>query len=124
MSKSATLFAHHQIAPDFDTVCLVESPLDAVRLWQCNIPAVSSMGAGVSNLQVELLSRHYSIVVLALDNDAAGHAASQRLEFMLRKRKTASTVWRYAHGNGAKDVGDYRDDDDIIADFRTSYRLG
>ena len=124
MSKSSTLFAHHMIAPDFDTVVLVESPLDAVRLWQCNIPAVSSMGAGVSNVQVDLLARHYSIVVLALDNDEPGIQASQRLESQLRKRKTATTVWRYAHGNGAKDVGDYRHDDDIVDDFRTTYRLG
>jgi hypothetical protein len=124
MSKSITLFAHHLIAPDFDTVVLVESPLDAVRLWQCNIPAVSSMGAGVSNIQVDLLARHYSIVVLALDNDPAGIAATDRLEFMLRKRKTACTTWRYDSGGGAKDVGDYRHDDDIITDFRTTYRLG
>jgi DNA primase len=124
MAKSSTLFAHHQVAPDFDVVTLVESPLDAVRLWQCNIPAVSAMGAGVSNVQVDLLARHYSIVVLALDDDPAGHQATQRLEFMLRKRKTATTRWRYASGHGAKDVGDYRHDDDIIADFRTSYRLG
>lgn len=124
MSKSGTLFAQHMVAPHFDTVVLVESPLDAVRLWQCNIPAVSSMGAGVSNQQVELLARHYSIVVLGLDDDPPGRQASDRLEFMLRKRKTASTRWRYASAGGAKDVGDYRSDDAIVDDFRRTYRLG
>lgn len=124
MKKSETLFAHHQIAPDFDTVCLVESPLDAVRLWQCNIPAVSSMGAGVSNVQVDLLARHYAIVVLALDNDPPGIAATERLEVQFRKRKTAVTRWRYASLRGGKDPGDYRHDDDIVGDFRTTYRLG
>src|SRR5262252_8229077 len=55
--KSETLFGLHLL--EGDRVALVESPLDAVRLHQVGIPAVSSFGAAVSNKQVELLARNF-----------------------------------------------------------------
>jgi hypothetical protein len=80
------------------------------------------MGAGVSNRQVELLSRHYVTVILALDDDPAGRAAMPRLSSMLRRRNTAPLRWRY--DGSAKDIGEYAHDDDIISTFRETYRLG
>jgi DNA primase len=121
VKKSETLFGHHLMCNDFDTVVLVESPLDAVRLWQCCIPSVAAMGAGVSNAQVTLLARHYTTVILALDDDPAGHAQQPRIAAMLRKRNTAPLDWRY--DGRFKDIGDYEDDRHIIDTYRKTYRL-
>src|SRR5215831_956065 len=82
--KSDTLFGLHLM--EADRVALVESPLDAVRLHQVGIPAVSSFGAGVSNRQLELLARNFTVVVLALDNDPTGIAAAERCQRSLRRR--------------------------------------
>ena len=76
-------------------MALVESPLDAVRLWQCDIPAVSSMGVYVSNDQVTLLARHYSRVVVALDDDLIGRQQTPIVIKRQRRRGVATAAFHY-----------------------------
>lgn len=121
IKKSVTLFGASEML-QHETLVLVESPLDVVRLWQCGIPAVSSMGAYVSNDQVTLLARNCETVVMALDNDVTGRQQSQRIGPFLRRRGAAVIDWRY--DGRYKDPGDYESDEDLIAAWKSTLRFG
>jgi len=121
MEKRHTLFGYHQARP-FDYCAVVESPLDAVRLFQVGVPAVSSLGAWVSAEQVRLLARNFSTVYAALDNDKAGAQGVEILTAGLRKHGCAVVPWDYtglvdAEGNPAKDVGDVASDAALVASW-------
>ena len=119
MTKKDTLFAIHRMVNP--CLVLVESPLDAVRLNQCGIPAVASFGAEVSNQQIELLARNCAEVVVALDNDATGLAASERVIRQLRRR-TGAVPWRYE--GRVKDPGEYESDQEIKEAWKRTRRYG
>jgi hypothetical protein len=122
MVKSETLFGLHR--HDTDRLVLVESPLDAVRLGQCDIPAVASFGAEVSDKQIELLARHCSEVIVALDNpavDRAGRVATEKVLRQLRKR-CGAVPWRYE--GRVKDPGDYSTDAQIVEAWKLTKRYG
>ena len=110
MEKSVTLFGYSAMT-QYDQVALVESPLDAVRLYGHGIPAVSSLGSWVSEDQVRLLARAFSTVYLALDDDKSGHQGMDFVAPYLRRHGSAVVYWNYTglvdeDGNRAKDVGD------------------
>lgn len=68
------------------TAILVESPLDAVRLWSVGLDGgLSSFGARVSAAQMRLIISKAQRLILALDNDDAGISMTDEL------------VGRYAH---------------------------
>lgn len=119
MKKSGTLFGLHRY--ETDRLALVESPLDAVRMYQAGVPAVASFGAEVSNAQIELLARHCSEVYVALDNDEPGMKAQERVLHQLRKR-TGAVPWRYPQG--VKDPGEYRSDQEIRDAWTLTKRYG
>lgn len=122
MVKSGALFAIHRY--DTDRLALVESPLDAVRLYQAGIPAVASYGAEVSDAQIELLARHCSEVYVAMDNpriDAAGKRATDKVLRLLRKR-TGAVPWHYE--GRIKDIGECRTDDEIREMFHKTRQYG
>lgn len=126
--KSTTLFGYSLIQ-SHDQAVLVESPLDAVRLFGLGIPAVASLGAWVSKDQARLLSLAFSTVYLALDNDQAGRDGAEILGPMLRRGGCAVVPWRYdglvdEDGAAAKDVGDVADDDMLMASWASTRRLG
>jgi len=121
IKKSSTLFGVPQML-QHDTLALVESPLDAVRLWQCDIPAVSSMGVYVSNEQVTMLARHATTVVVALDDDQPGRQQTPQVMQRLRRRGVAVTAFRY--GGRYKDPGDYESDDDLRSAWHATLRYG
>lgn len=105
IKKSATLFGLSAFEGDW--VYLVESPLDCARLWTAGFPgAVASFGASVSKLQTDLLIRTADTVVIALDNDEAGHIGAAEVERRLRGR---AQVLRFPYPEGAKDPGDMSD---------------
>jgi hypothetical protein len=119
MKKSGTLFGLHRY--DTDRLALVESPLDAVRMFQAGVPAVASFGAEVSNAQIELLARHCSEVYVALDNDEPGQKAAERVLKQLRRR-VGAVPWRYTQG--VKDPGDYPNDQEIRDAWTLTKRYG
>ena len=70
-----------------DEVAVCEGPLDAVALWDANIPAVSLLGCRLSTTQERLLSQiGVSRFVLFLDNDRAGREATDTLAKQLSRR--------------------------------------
>ena len=76
--KSLVLFNLHRAASfRQDTVIVVEGFFDCMKVHQAGFPAVVAlMGATLSMPQEELLLRRFSSVVLLLDGDATGRAAS------------------------------------------------
>lgn len=114
MEKSKTFFGY-EVVKHYDYAVLVESPLDAVRLYGLGIPAFSSLGAWISQEQVRIMARLFSHVILALDNDRAGRDASDIVIPMLNNAHCPTVRWDYTNlrdedGKAAKDVGDVPDD--------------
>jgi DNA primase len=104
VKKSLTLFGLDWIGTGH--VALVESPLDVVRLASVGVTAVSSYGAMVSNVQLELLVDYADKVILALDADEEGERQSEKIHKHLVRRITTTTAKFPA---GIKDPGDMDD---------------
>jgi DNA primase len=128
IQKSMTLFGLSAIQR-YEEAVLVESPLDAVRLFGIGIPAVASLGAFVSDDQVQLLARNFGTVYMALDNDKAGRQGASFATQALRRRGAAVIPWRYEgmtdeDGRKAKDPGDAADDEMLWAAWERTRRMG
>lgn len=128
MEKSQTFFGYPQVK-EHDYAVLVESPLDAVRLYGLGIPAFSTLGAWVHKDQVAIMARLFSHVVVALDNDKTGHDAEQAVIPMLNKAGCPAIKWDYTgltdeRGKPAKDVGDVPSDDALLGAWDRTTRWG
>jgi Toprim-like len=123
LAKSTTLFGYCQMER-YDEAVLVESPLDAVRLFGLGIPAISSLGAWISAEQIRLMARCFTTIFLALDNDQAGHDGAAIATTALRRYGTAVVPWDYHNMAEAKDVGDVDDDDTLFAAWERTRRWG
>jgi len=79
--KSQVLFNYHRArAADIDSVIVVEGFFDCMRVHQAGFPAVVAlMGARLSPAQGHLLTGRFSNVVLMLDGDATGRAATAQI---------------------------------------------
>ena len=105
MPKSKILFNLHR-AKLHDSVYVVESSFDAIRLDQCGIPAIATLGSNVSKSQVELLTKHFNSVIVIPDNDEAGKdMAAKVIEKMESRASVIGIPKRF------KDIGDMTDDD-------------
>lgn len=109
VKKSETLFGIDRFTSS--TAVLVESPLDVVRFASvCDPPqALASFGASVSDTQIRLLSESADRLIVALDNDEAGIAASKKLFKTLPNFKKGIRWFNYGSTN-CKDIGDMTDD--------------
>ena len=85
--KSRVLFNYHRaLATGSDEVILVEGFFDCMRVYQAGSSSVAAlMGVQLSAAQKELLVRGFSRVVLLLDGDEAGQAATVRIAAALRE---------------------------------------
>ncbi|MFE6745929.1 toprim domain-containing protein [Kitasatospora purpeofusca] len=116
--KSLTLFG----PLGAETILLVESPLDAVRIAALGVPgAVAAFGAHVSEAQMQLIRRSpCRRLILALDNDTAGNGARDRLYEAWRPRGLPIAYYDYAGADG-KDPGDSTDEQ-ILRGIARAYR--
>ena len=126
MEKGTTLFGY-SLMSQYDCVVLVESPLDAVRLYGLGVDAVSSLGAWIIGGAIRLLARSFTTVYMALDDDTAGRKGAEIATRMLRKQGAAVVAWSYhgltdEEGRKAKDVGDVPDDDALLASWQHTRR--
>ncbi|MBV2351719.1 toprim domain-containing protein [Synechococcus sp. HK05] len=73
------------------TALLVEGPLDVIQLHQAGFThAVACLGTSVSELQLQLLRRQgMKHLLIALDGDSAGQAATERLIEQLQSQLVA-----------------------------------
>jgi DNA primase len=113
MPKSKILFNLHRVKSS-RKVYVVESSFDAIRLNQCGIPAVATLGANVSNPQIELLQKYFNDIFIIADNDEAGAGMAKRLQ-----DKLGNAVTRLQLNKEYKDIGDMEDDQ--IKNLETSF---
>ena len=104
LPKSKVLFNLHRVK-NSDKVYVVESSFDAIRLDQCGMPAVATLGANVSNTQIDLLKKYFNNIILLADNDEAGGNMKERLIEKLGSRLSVIKI-----NEQYKDIGDMDDD--------------
>lgn len=106
LEKKLTLFNMHRVWTS-SRVFVVESSFDAIRMWQLGIPAVATLGSGISIEQIELLKRTFDEIILIPDNDGPGKAGDIMTRKLLKEIPYADILYL----DGAHDVGDLSDDD-------------
>jgi DNA primase len=74
------------------TVYLVEGFFDCINVDQAGFPAVALMGCSISQAQEELLARYFESVVILLDGDEAGKAATEEISNRLKHRMFVRVV--------------------------------
>lgn len=105
LPKSKILFNLHR-AKKYNTVYVVESSFDAIRLDQNGIAAVATLGANVSKTQTDLLTKYFNSVIVVADNDDAGKEMQGKIHERLGNRATLINI-----PNRFKDIGDMTDSD-------------
>ena len=83
---------------------MVESSFDAIRLDQVGFPAVATLGATISNAQVDLLQKYFNDIIVIADNDVAGSNMKDRLIERLGSRVSVIELQKQY-----KDIGDMDD---------------
>jgi DNA primase len=104
LPKSKILFNLHRVKSS-NTIYVVESSFDAIRLDQVGFPAVATLGANVSVSQVRLLEKYFPNIVLVADNDEAGSIMKDKLI-----EKLGSAVSLIQLDKKYKDIGDMDDE--------------
>lgn len=105
LPKSKILFNLHH-AKKYNTVYVVESSFDAIRLDQNGVAAVATLGANVSKTQIQLLTKYFNSVIVVADNDDAGKEMQEKISSNLKSRATLISI-----PNRFKDIGDMTDTD-------------
>jgi DNA primase len=113
LPKSKILFNLNRIKAS-NTVYVVESSFDAIRLDQVGFPAVATLGANVSVSQIRLLEKYFNNVVLIADNDEAGVIMAEKLIEKLGAMVTVVNL-----DKKYKDIGDM--DDQSIKELEFSF---
>lgn len=113
LPKSRFLFNLHRVKSN-RKIYVVESSFDAIRLDQCGLPAVATLGATVSNPQIDLLQKYFNEVFLVADNDEAGDSMADRLS-----KKLGNGFTKIQLNKQYKDIGDM--DDDAIKNLEASF---
>ena len=103
--RGRTFFNFHR-ARAFDTVYVVESIIDAIRLDQMGIPAIAVLGNRISKKQIELLTKHFNSVILVKDSDDGGDVMEKRMVEKLGNRALIIGLPARFH-----DVDDMTDED-------------
>lgn len=96
------------------TIIVVESSFDAIRLHQSGFKAVATLGASVSRIQISLLQRYASSIIICPDNDDAGKKMTDKIVNNI-KNKTVQVVSL----NKGKDVGDLTSEE-IVDTFKNA----
>jgi len=104
LPKKQILFNLNRVK--FKNITVVESSFDAIRLWQLGIPAVATLGAIPSRIQIELLSKYATSIIICPDKDEAGTKMVSRITDNIVK-KTVSVI----NVGDVKDVGGLTDED-------------
>ena len=104
LPKSKVLFNLHRVK-SFDSIYIVESSFDVIRLDQVGIPAVACLGANVSKIQIELLQKYFNNVIVIADNDEAGGNMKDKIIERLGSRVSVINL-----DKKYKDIGDMDDE--------------
>jgi DNA primase len=113
LPKSKVLFNLHRVK-NSSKVFVVESSFDVIRLDQVGIPAVATLGANVSKIQIDLLRKYFNNIYVVADNDEAGGNMKNRII-----EKIGSRVSVVQLDSQYKDIGDM--DDEAIRNIDISF---
>jgi DNA primase len=113
LPKSKILFNLHRIKAS-KIVYVVESSFDVIRLDQCGMPAVATLGASVNSTQIGLLQKYFNDIIVIADNDEAGGNMVEKLSKQLGSRLSVLQIEKKY-----KDIGDM--DDDAIKQLSFSF---
>jgi DNA primase len=105
LPKSKVLFNLHRVKTS-SKVYIVESSFDVIRLDQCGFPAVATLGANVSNVQIDLLQKYFNNIIVIADNDEAGGNMKSKIIERLGARVSVIQL-----DKEYKDIGDMSDED-------------
>jgi DNA primase len=84
---------HRAVALGGKTVIVVEGYFDCMRVHQAGFPSVvAMMGSSLSAAQESRLLHHFARIVLMLDGDVAGRAASEVIATRLSDRRSVQVV--------------------------------
>jgi DNA primase len=111
LPKSKLLFNLNRVKSS-DKVYVVESSFDVIRLDQVGFPAVATLGANVSNSQIELLKKFFNDIIVVADNDEAGGNMKTRIIERLGSRVSVIQL-----DDRYKDIGDMEDEDIQSLDY-------
>jgi DNA primase len=111
LPKSKVLFNLHRNKSS-SKIYVVESSFDAIRLDQVGFPAVATLGANISNIQIELLRKYFNNIVIIADNDEAGGNMVERAVERLGSRVSLLQLDKQY-----KDIGDMSDEAIRSLDF-------
>lgn len=111
LPKSKVLFNLHRVK-NSSKVYVVESSFDAIRLDQVGFPAVATLGANVSNIQIDLLRKYFNNIFVIGDNDEAGGNMKERAVERLGSRVSIIQL-----DNKYKDIGEMEDEAIISLEF-------
>jgi DNA primase len=113
LPKSKVLFNLHRVKSS-SKVFVVESSFDVIRLDQVGMPAVATLGANVSNIQVDLLRKYFNNIYVIADNDEAGGNMKGRIIEKIGSRVSVVQI-----DGKYKDIGDM--DDEAIKKIDVSF---
>jgi DNA primase len=113
LPKSKILFNLHRIK-NSDRVYVVESSFDAIRLDQVGFPAIATLGANVSKVQLQLLKKYFNNIIVLADNDDAGNNMIGKLIEGIGSRVSIVQL-----DKKYKDIGDM--DDEAIKSLEFSF---
>jgi DNA primase len=105
LPKSKILFNLHRVRSS-KFVYVVESSFDAIRLDQIGFPAVATLGANVSSVQMKLLEKYFSDVILVADNDEAGSTMIGRIVGKIGSKVSVVNI-----DKKYKDIGEMSDEE-------------
>jgi len=97
-----------------DSVIIVESNFDALRVHQAGFPnVVATLGGSFSEQHKAQLSKYFNTVILGVDNDDAGHKLARKIARECGKVGLSVTQARWSEEDlfphEAKDMGDLTD---------------
>lgn len=86
-----------------DTAIVVEGSLDYLKVHQAGFPnVVSTMGSTVSPVQIELLNKYFSSLILFMDNDDAGEKGKHAIMDGCPRKD----IWVVPYPEDKKDPGE------------------
>lgn len=119
MEKSDHLFGINDVPEDCHIGIMVESPLDCPHILSAGIGgAFSTMGAKVSDRQLDIACERFHTIIAALDDDEAGYEINRDLRKRVGGRANLR-FWNYGKGS-AKDPGE-QSLDQVRKSYRTAY---
>lgn len=97
------------VAKNYDSVIMVEGPLDAIKVSQSGHKnVVATFGGFYSNEQAKKLNRRFRSVIIFTDSDEAGRALAENIAEV--SQKAGKDIYFIEYPNDIKDPGEMTED--------------